>query len=160
MIETRYKHGLSKSRLHGIWQHMKSRCLNANSSDYSNYGGRGVQICPEWLGVDGFVNFYNWSMANGYSDDLTIERKNNHGNYCPENCCWIERKRQSRNRRNVVLLTYNGETMSCAEWSKKLGLYSGTVNNRLHKGYSVEECLFGRKETERKIPKKYRKQEE
>ena len=123
---------------------MKTRCMNEKSPDYPNYGGRGVQICNAWLGRDGFRNFHEWAMANGYSDDLTIERKDNNGNYCPENCCWATRKEQNRNRRNVVMLTYNGETMSCAEWSRKMGLCSGTVNNRLHKGWSVEECLFGR----------------
>lgn len=118
--------------------------MNKKSSDYHNYGGRGIAICDEWK--NDFRSFYDWALANGYSHGLTIERKDNNGDYCPENCCWITRKEQNRNRRNVVMLTYNGETMSCAEWSRKMGLYPGTVNNRLHKGWSVEECLFGKKQ--------------
>lgn len=105
-------------------------------------------LCEEWKE---FKTFYDWAISNGYADNLTIDRKDTNGNYCPDNCHWIPREEQSKNRRNVVLLTYNGETMSCAEWSRKLGLYPGTVNNRLHKGYTVEECLFGKRETMHKI---------
>jgi hypothetical protein len=123
---------------------MQNRCFCKTSDDFPDWGGRGVTICNDWLGEDGFLNFRQWALANGYADDLTIERIDNNGNYCPENCRWATKAEQTRNRRNVVLLTYNGETMSCAEWSRKLGLYSGTVNNRLHKGWSVEECLYGK----------------
>lgn len=138
---------------------MQTRCTNTKSPDYANYGGRGISICSEWLGKDGFINFYNWAISNGYSNGLTIERIENDGNYEPSNCRWATRAEQTRNRRNVVLLTYKGETMSCAEWSKKLGIYPGTVNNRLHKGWSVEECLFGRKETAHMIRNKKRKED-
>lgn len=151
MIQTRYKHGLSKTRLHMICAHMKDRCFNPASSDFNEWGGRGITICKEWLGEDGFINFYHWAMANGYSDGLTIERINNDGDYEAANCRWATKAEQTRNRRNVVKLTYNGRTMSCAEWANMLGLSSGTVNNRLHKGWNVEECLFGREETYHKI---------
>lgn len=132
--------------------------MNENSPDYEGYGGRGIKICDEWLGQHGFMNFYDWAMTNGYSDELSIERIDVNGDYEPSNCRWITNAEQQRNKRNNVYLTYGGKTMTCAEWSRELGLHVGTVNNRLHKGYSVEECLFGRKETAHKIPKKYRKE--
>lgn len=153
----RYKHGLSNTRLHAIWRHMQTRCMNKNSSDFEGYGGRGIKICDEWLGKDGFMHFYNWAITNGYAEDLSIDRINNDGDYEPSNCRWVTNEIQQRNKRNNVYLTYGGKTMTCAEWSRELGLYVGTVNNRLHKGYTTEECLFGRKSTAHKIPKKYRK---
>lgn len=130
---------------------MQTRCTNEKSKDFKNYGGRGIKVCSEWLGKEGFQHFHDWAMANGYADNLTIDRKNTDGDYKPSNCRWISRAKQNSNRRNVVLLTYQGRTMSCAEWAAELGLSPGTVNNRLHKGWSIEECLFGRKETIRKI---------
>ncbi len=108
-------------------------------------------MCDEWLGCEGFINFYRWAMQNGYSDTLSIDRIDNNGNYEPSNCRWVDTFAQANNKRNNVYLTYNGETKSCAQWARELGLYPGTVNNRLHKGWSVEECLFGRKETIHKI---------
>lgn len=145
-MNTNYKHGLSKTRLHRIWRHMKTRCTNPKCNDYPNYGGRGITICADWRGKDGFLCFYDWATSHGYTDLLTIDRIDVNGNYEPTNCRWISQPQQTRNRRNVVTLTYNGETISCAEWSRKMGLYPGTVNNRLHKGWSVEECLFGKKQ--------------
>lgn len=140
-----YKHGQSQTRLHMIWRHMRDRCINPRSNDFPEWGGRGVGICDEWLGKNGFLNFRNWALANGYADHLSIDRIDVNGNYEPANCRWATKAQQNRNRRNVVLLTYDGQTMSCAEWSRKLGLYPGTVNNRLHKGWTIEECLFGKR---------------
>lgn len=83
------KHNLSKTRIYRIYSGMKQRCYNPKLSQYKRYGGRGIKICSEWLGPNGFINFYTWAVANGYQDTLTIDRKNNNDNYCPENCQWI-----------------------------------------------------------------------
>ena len=77
------KHGMSKTRIYRIYRCMKSRCYNSNDSDYSDYGGRGITICPEWLGEHGFENFTKWSMENGYVKNLSIDRINVNGNYEP-----------------------------------------------------------------------------
>ena len=91
-----------------------------------------------------FQSFYNWSMSNGYSDELCIDRINNDGNYEPLNCRWVTVKEQNQNKRNVILITYNGQTLSCAEWSRLLGLGKDTVRQRYHKGWTTKECLYGR----------------
>jgi hypothetical protein len=90
-------HGLSKTRIFTIWKGMKARCYNPKAFKYEIYGGKGVSMCEEWR--DGVVAFYTWAMANGYRDDLTIDRVDSDGNYEPSNCRWATRSIQNRNRR-------------------------------------------------------------
>lgn len=83
----KYGHGKTETRLYHIWRTMKARCLSKTSNKYKNYGGRGIKVCDEWR--DNFQCFYDWSMANGYTDELTIDRIDVDGNYQPDNCQWI-----------------------------------------------------------------------
>ena len=83
-------------RLYRIWQGMKQRCYNSNRGKYPNYGGRGITVCPEWK--NDYEAFYRWAKTHGYRDDLTIDRIDNDGPYCPENCRWITSKENTLHR--------------------------------------------------------------
>lgn len=89
--------GMKKHRLYRIFNGMKSRCYNPNATGYKNYGGRGITICYEWL--SDYFNFYDWAMSSGYEDGLTIDRIDNDLGYSPDNCRWMTRADQNRNKR-------------------------------------------------------------
>lgn len=132
-------HKKSNTHLYYIWRSMRYRCYNKHTKAYKNYGGRGIAVCSEWK--DNFMAFYNWSMANGYNDNLTIDRIDNDKNYSPNNCRWVDRKQQGRNRRSNILITINGETHCLIEWCEILGLKYNTVNTRIRRGWCIEKAL-------------------
>lgn len=121
----------ANKRIYKIWHSMNSRCFNENHKSYKNYGKRGITVCDEWQGELGFVNFLNWSNEHGYQDELSIDRIDVNGNYCPENCRWITKRKQQWNKRTSRLITYNGETKALAEWCNILGFTSNTLRHRL-----------------------------
>ena len=106
-IEQHRSHKMTNTRLYNIWVLMKGRCLNSNNPSYLTYGGRGIDICREWLS---FENFKNWALANGYSDKLSIDRIDVNGNYEPSNCRWATRSQQAINRRPMGAIPYDGIT--------------------------------------------------
>lgn len=134
------KHGGTHTRLHRIWAGMKQRCYDVNATGYQNYGGRGVQVCDEWL--SDFVAFRNWAMQSGYYDGLSIERKDTSGNYCPENCRWATAKEQANNRRSNVIITHNGISLTEKQWAERLGISYYTLHGRIkNRGWSVDRAL-------------------
>lgn len=125
-------HSESKSRLYKIWAGMRKRCYNKNSSNYSNYGARGITVCAEWN--DSYEAFRDWSIENGYADNLSIDRIDVDGNYEPCNCRWVTGDVQANNRRNTVYYTYEGQTKSLAEWARLLGLSYKALHKRIKSG--------------------------
>lgn len=134
-----YKHGKRNTRLYRIYHNMKSRCLNQNSLFYHRYGGRGIEICEDWL--NSFQSFYDWSITHNYGDNLTLDRINNDGNYEPNNCRWVNRRIQCVNRSNNHIVTINGMTKSLMEWCDFYNINYRTVQDRLKRGWSEEKAL-------------------
>lgn len=127
------KHGKShKSRLYNIWVGMRQRCYNSKALAYKYYGGRGIAVCEEWR--NDFLTFYNWAMANGYNDNLTIDRVNVNGNYEPLNCRWVNTEEQANNTRANHLITYNNETHTMAEWARIYNINYSTLRARVRRG--------------------------
>ena len=152
------KHGLSKTRLSKIRNGMISRCYNEKSCNYNAYGGRGIKMCDEWKNKEtGMQNFYNWAMANGYRDGLTIERKDVNGNYCPENCTWITMEEQYKNKREYNYdemkkqAFFNRELISLLD---KRGVRFVTIRQRMKK-YQItfEEAMKMDKYSSYNLPK-------
>ena len=142
---SKYKHGLYRHKLYNVYHSMKQRCLNAKDYRYKDYGGRNITICDEWLDEDGFVNFSNWAFENGYADGLSIDRIDNNGNYCPDNCRWTDNTVQLNNTRHNKWVTYNGESHTYAEWERILnnGVKQTDISVRINKlGWSVEKALL------------------
>ena len=149
-IKANTTHGMSKTRIYRTWASMKDRCEREFCDRFPAYGGRGIKVCDEWR--NSFEAFYAWAMANGYADNLTLERIDVNGNYCPENCKWIPARDQANNKRTTLLLTKNGETHLVKEWAQILGIPAYTIYSRKELGFSDEDCLFvGR------LPKRKRK---
>ena len=132
-------HGQCYTRLYNIWTHIKQRCTNPNDEAYKNYGGRGINICEEWS--SNFSNFYEWSMFNGYNENLEIDRIDNNKNYSPDNCRWITHQEQQLNKRNNKLITYNGITKPLKSWTDELGIDYHKTLCRLWIGWSVEDAF-------------------
>lgn len=140
---------ISNERTYKIYSKMKERCYNKNSSGYKNYGGRGIKICEEWL--NNYLAFKNWSIANGYRDDLTIDRIDVNGDYEPNNCRWATYKQQANNKRVNHYITYNNITHTLQEWSEKYNIQPKTLSERLKRGIPFEIAIL------KEIPQQYKK---
>lgn len=136
------KHGESYTKLYDVFSAMKQRCYNKNNKSYVNYGKRGIAVCDEWLHDNSL--FFEWAMNNGYKEGLQIDRIDVNGNYEPSNCRWVDNKVNCNNRRNNVLLTYQGKTRTMKQWAEELGVNYGTIKARHKRGWSDKDCLFGK----------------
>lgn len=137
---THTTHGESGTRLNKIHRALKQRCNNQKNPAYKDYGGRGITVCEEW--AQSFEAFRDWALANGYRDDLTIDRIDNDGPYSQENCRWISMKQQCNNRRSNRIITYNGESHTVTEWAELTGINYHTLMGRLYgRGWNAEKAL-------------------
>lgn len=129
----------TKDRLHRIWTSIHTRCYNKNDKTYKNYGGRGIKVCKEWQ--NDFMSFRNWSIANGYQENLTIDRIDVNGNYEPNNCRWITSFEQQSNKRNNCNIIYNNKKYTLAQLCRKLKIDRSKMEYRLQLGWTIEEIL-------------------
>ena len=135
---TMRKHNLNNTRIYHIWKGIRKRCNNPHDSNFKIYGGRGIKVCDEW---NDFMSFYNWSMQNGYKDNLTIDRINVNGNYEPSNCRWVDIKTQLNNTRTNHFITFEGKTLTLTQWANLYNLRQETLRYRLKIGWSIEKAL-------------------
>lgn len=149
--ETFGVHGQSGTRLHRIWSNMRQRCENPKSDSYYLYGAKGITVCDEW---HSFKQFYEWAMATGYSDSLSIDRKDSTKGYSPDNCRWATPQEQTDNRPCCRYVTYNGKSQTIKAWAKETGIHYNTLRERFNRGWSAERALtikpmnFGRHKEE------------
>jgi hypothetical protein len=139
LSRSRIKHGLaiggSPHPIYQVWCGMKERCENPKSKCHHHYGGRGIKI--EWAC---FEDFYR-DMFPTYQAGLTIERKNNNGNYSKENCRWATRAEQSLNTRRNVIIEFGGESLPVVVWAQRIGLKASVIAYRIREGWSAARAL-------------------
>lgn len=140
----RQRHGKSNTRIYNIYYDIVTRTENPKNWAYKYYGERNIKMCSAWR--NDFQTFYDWSMANGYAENLTIDRIDNNKGYSPENCRWVTMKEQLQNKkRKNHMITYNNETLTMKQTAEKYCINYNTFQNRLRRGWSVEEAINGKK---------------
>lgn len=133
-------HGKTSDKLYKIYYSMINRCANESNKNYHNYGGRGIKICDEW--ANDFVIFYDWSIANGYKEHLSIDRIDVNGNYEPSNCRWATTKEQGNNKRTNINITYGGKTLNLSQWAKIFGVkYLPLYHRVATKGMEIDAAV-------------------
>lgn len=131
-LEANHSHKMSGTRPYWIWQDIKNRCYNPHDIRYDRYGGRGITVIDEWR--NDFSAFYEWSLKNGYADNLTIDRIDNDKGYSPDNCRWSTMKEQSRNRSTNINIRIGNATKTLTEWCEIFSVDSKTVFARYYRG--------------------------
>ena len=134
-----YKHGLAHTRLDHIYKNMRYRCEKKYTSNYARYGGRGIKVCEEWKNDKS--KFFEWAFANGYADNLSLERIDNNKGYSPDNCCWATVKQQSNNRRSSRYIEVFGKRQTLGQWADESGIALATIWARLKNGWSAERAV-------------------
>lgn len=127
-------HGMRHTRIYAEWCLMKNRCYNKKGIQYKDWGGRGIIVCNNWK--NSFIEFYNWAMENGYSDNLGLDRINNDGNYEPSNCRWVNRYINAQNKR--LIKSTNTSGLSGIWWNKRNNKWQAAITSngeRIYFGY-------------------------
>ena len=133
LIECNTTHGMTNTSIYHTWENMMSRCYNPKHKKFDEYGGRGIKVCPQW---HKFINFYNdvSKLENYGRAGYTLDRINNDGDYCPENVRWADINTQARNKRNNILVEYEGVEMCLTEAAEKSGINYQTLISRYKHG--------------------------
>lgn len=140
-LTANHSHKQSGTRIYHTWQGIKRRCENPNDARYLRYGGRGIKVCDEWK--HSFEAFWEWALKNGYKDNLTIDRINNDGDYCPDNCRWADTETQCNNRESNIKIKIGNTTKSLLEWCKIFDVDYSAVHARYERnGFISIDDLF------------------
>lgn len=146
--EARFKHGMAGHPLNQTWRSLRARCNNPRDPAYANYGGRGIKVCERW---DDFMSFLA-DMGMRPPGDFELDRIDNDGPYSPDNCRWVPKKVNLRNKRTSHLVTWQGETLTVAGWAERLGIHERTLHNRLGRGWPLERAMTKAVQQRRKAP--------
>lgn len=138
-------HGDSGTRLYKTYIGIHDRC-SPTAKCSKHYFDKGVRVCDEWQGKDGYIRFREWSLKNGFDEskpwtEMTIDRINNDGNYEPSNCRWTTMKQQANNQSHNVRISYNGKTQTMKQWCEELNLSYGAIKVRHQKGIEPPELF-------------------
>lgn len=134
-------YGCTREKVHPLydaWRNMKRRCYLKTAPYYKNYGGRGIRVCDEWK--NDYKSFLEWSLSNGWSKGMQLDRIDNNGNYEPLNCRWITQQRNLLNKRTNTKITYNGRSQTVTEWANELGIHVNTLRKRIAK-WGIESAF-------------------
>lgn len=140
---TKLKHGMFGTRIYNVWHTMKERCYVKTQTSYNNYGGRGIKVCDEW---QEFIPFMEWAYANGYDEnaergECTLDRIDPNGNYCPENCRWVDMQAQANNKTDNVYIEYNGVIDTLSNHARKVGIAPTLAESRKISGKSAKDIF-------------------
>lgn len=135
------KHNLSRHYLYSTWSHMIQRCSDPDHIQFIDYGARGIVVCKEWLQPNGLTQFIS-DMGDRPKGKYSLDRIDNNKGYSKENCRWATNTEQQCNTRQNNKLTFNGETLCIAEWSRRIGVRPDTLWRRFKKGWPVDKILF------------------
>ena len=131
-----------RSGLKNCYRNMIRRCTDPSDKRWECYGGRGISVCNEWIGLSGRHNFYKWALSAGYQKGLQIDRIDVNGNYTPGNCRFVDATTQANNTRRNRVITWQDKSMTVAEWARELGLTYAAIQHRLDRGWPMERIAF------------------
>jgi hypothetical protein len=138
MLYRNKTHGMAGKSEYNTWRSMKKRCYLKVHKSYKDYGGRGITVCDRWL--SSFENFIQ-DMGTKPQGNYSLDRIDNNGNYCPENCRWASPSEQGRNQRTNINITYQGQTKCIAEWAETIGMPYGKLHYRITAGKDIDKCF-------------------
>lgn len=132
---------MARTRQYVIWANMKRRCNSYDANFIKYYRSKGIHYPKKWETFEGF-----WEdMANGYANNLSIDRIDGNKSYSKENCRWATPSQQMSNTSQVKLITWKGITLNMSQWARKLGIGHNTISYRLNMGWPTEKILDNRK---------------
>lgn len=139
-------HGLTNTILYSKYCSMKERCINPNYKYFHRYGGRGIKVCEEWLGENGFINFYNWAIRSGYDPnkkgyEQSLDRIDVNGNYEPNNCRWANQKQQMRNYGKTRYILDGEEKLSIRDFCDKYNISVCFARRRIIKKQDAKTII-------------------
>jgi hypothetical protein len=141
-LKAKIKHGQNRrgqaTQEYNTWAGMIKRCYNPKEKGYHNYGGRGIRVCRRWK--TSFLRFFE-DVGKRPEGKYTLERRNNNGNYTPQNCYWGTRREQNNNRRNSLRVMYEGELLPLTYVAERTGVDYGLLRRRIRDGWPVNEAL-------------------